>query len=130
MNTQTSEKEIFVTEDVLIQDVLDQSPITAKIAAGGKKTIDHISGFLSKKKSPSAPAQSDDIFETIKKLSDLKERGIITSEEFESKKADLLAKLQHLHPPIVQPHRPAGKHPLQDHRPGDWEDLTAVRQRS
>ena len=31
--------------------------------------------------------------ETIKKLSELKENGIITQEEFEAKKAELLAKI-------------------------------------
>ena len=35
-----------------------------------------------------------DFFESIKKLSELKESGILTQEEFETKKAELLAKIQ------------------------------------
>ena len=41
----------------------------------------------------SQPAESSDIPEQIKKLSDLKEAGILTGEEFETKKADLLTRM-------------------------------------
>ena len=36
---------------------------------------------------------NNDVLETIKKLSDLKDSGVITQEEFEAKKTELLAKL-------------------------------------
>lgn len=65
--------------------------IKTKFAEGSKKTIDNISGFFSKKKS--VTNQGVDVLETIKKLSELKESGIITQEEFENKKAELLAKI-------------------------------------
>ncbi|MBR4933414.1 MAG: SHOCT domain-containing protein [Clostridia bacterium] len=35
----------------------------------------------------------DDILEKIKKLSELKDSGIITEEEFETKKTELLSKI-------------------------------------
>ena len=34
-----------------------------------------------------------DMFETIKKLSELKDMGIISQEEFDAKKAELLSKI-------------------------------------
>ena len=37
--------------------------------------------------------ESNDILSQIKKLSSLKEKGILTEEEFDSKKKELLAKL-------------------------------------
>ena len=65
--------------------------IKTKLAEGSKKTIDNISGFFSKKKP--VTNQGVDVVETIKKLSELKESGIITQEEFENKKSELLAKI-------------------------------------
>lgn len=40
-----------------------------------------------------AKEENDDVFKTIEKLSKLKEIGAISQEEFESKKAELLAKI-------------------------------------
>ena len=42
---------------------------------------------------PKPSATNDNVFETIKKLSELKDIGVITQEEFDAKKAELLAKL-------------------------------------
>lgn len=68
----------------------NKKDIKTKITEGGKKTIDNISGFFNKKKTSS---ESEDVFEKIKKLSELKENGIITEEEFETKKSELLSKI-------------------------------------
>lgn len=71
----------------------ENKDIKTKIAEGGKKTLDNISGFFAKKRSNPAPSENDDVIDTIKSLSDLKDSGIITQEEFDRKKAELLAKL-------------------------------------
>jgi hypothetical protein len=43
---------------------------------------------------PAAPAlKPDDIIATLEKLGDLKAKGILTAEEFDAKKAELLKKL-------------------------------------
>ena len=60
---------------------------------GGKKTFDNFSTLFNKKKDPKPSAANDDVFETIKKLSELKDIGVITQEEFDAKIAELLAKL-------------------------------------
>lgn len=66
--------------------------LKSKLTEGRKKAVGGISGLFTKKKSSDMP-NSDDVFESIKKLSELKDSGIITQEEFESKKAELLAKI-------------------------------------
>ncbi|MGN1306569.1 MAG: SHOCT domain-containing protein [Faecousia sp.] len=71
----------------------ENKDIKTKIAEGGKKTLDNISGFFSKKRLNPTPSENDDVIDTIKRLSDLKDSGIITQEEFDRKKAELLAKL-------------------------------------
>jgi len=42
---------------------------------------------------PSNSTNKDDIIERIKKLAELKELGIVTAEEFENKKSELIARL-------------------------------------
>jgi hypothetical protein len=43
--------------------------------------------------SPQRPAASDDVTEKIRKLAELKDSGILTEEEFQSKKKELLSEL-------------------------------------
>lgn len=89
------EKDIIVIESISDNEEKEQfetSDMKTKIVEGGKKTIDSISNFFSKKKGASSDNHND-IFESIKKLNDLKEKGIITQEDFESKKSELLAKI-------------------------------------
>ena len=53
-------------------------------------------GILKKFKGEGAPAaapQGDDVIAQIEKLSKLKESGILSEDEFNAKKAELLAKL-------------------------------------
>lgn len=56
-------------------------PITQKV--NGKKD----------EQTPDEPAKNDDSIEQLEKLAELKDKGIISEEEFEQKKADLLAKI-------------------------------------
>jgi hypothetical protein len=42
---------------------------------------------------PPSPGGADDIFGKIERLADLYARGILTTEEFEAKKSELLARL-------------------------------------
>lgn len=67
-----------------------KSNIKSKITEGGKKAVEGISEFFAKKKTSS---EDEDVFETLKKLSELKEKGIISQEEFDDKKADLLSRI-------------------------------------
>ena len=87
------EKDIIEIENISEEDVeepVESNDTKTKIVEGRKKTIENISEFFTKKKNAS---QKDDLLETLKKLSDLKESGIITQEEFDSKKAELLSKI-------------------------------------
>lgn len=90
------EKDIHELENISLKEPevsFENKNIKNKIVNEGKKTIDNISNFLTNKKETSNSLQNDDIIETIKKLSELKESGIISQEEFEDKKSELLKKL-------------------------------------
>jgi hypothetical protein len=78
------EIENFTEENVNSPESID---LKTKFTEGSKKTLDSISGFFSKKKPTS---KEDEAIETIKKLAELKDNGIITEEEFEAKKRQLL----------------------------------------
>jgi len=94
-------KDIIEIESITLEDsetedapvVVSSEEVKAKIVEGSKKTLNNISGFFAKKKPTSVSPNDADIFETISKLSELKNRGILTQEEFDSKKADLLSRL-------------------------------------
>ena len=90
------EKDIIEIESISVEDIqepAENKDVKAKLVEGGKKTMDSITGFFNKKKAVPVSAAKDDVFETIKKLSELKEMGVITQEEFDTKKAELLAKI-------------------------------------
>ena len=90
------EIENFVADDSEIEDVPVESTVEdvkAKIMESGKKTLNSLSGFLAKKKPASASKNDSDVFETLNQLSELKDRGILTQEEFDTKKAELLSRL-------------------------------------
>lgn len=91
------ERDIIEIESISAEDVeetpSEKKDVKAKLVEGGKKTLDNISGFFTKKKPATQQKQGEDILETIKKLSELKDAGVITQEEFDAKKAELLAKL-------------------------------------
>lgn len=88
------EKDIEIIENISDENFSDnqeEKVLKTKIAESGKKTMDSISGFFTKKKVSSK--QDEDPIEIIKKLSELKNNGIITQEEFDAKKAELLSKI-------------------------------------
>lgn len=85
--------EIESISDEETEEPTESKGVKTKIVEGGKKTMDSISGFFGRKKAVNSASSKDDILENIKKLSELKDSGVITQEEFDSKKGELLAKL-------------------------------------
>ena len=65
----------------------------AKIKQRGKQTAGDISGLFSRVKQKQPEPGETDIPEMIRKLAELKEAGILSEEEFEKKKAELLGRL-------------------------------------
>lgn len=86
-------------EHISVEDTPEDTEITGitgiktKVIAGGKNLTENLSGLFSKKKEKAAAANEEDVFETLKKLAELKESGILSQEEFDSKKAELLSKI-------------------------------------
>lgn len=90
------EKDIVELESITPEelDTVDGSDsIKSRLAEDGKKVLGGISGIFSKQKTGAAKQKSDDIFETISRLNELKAQGIITQEEFDAKKTELLSRL-------------------------------------
>lgn len=91
------EKDIIEIESVSeedIQEPAETKDVKTKLVEGNKKTMDSITGFFNKKKvAPASTVNDTDVFEAIKKLSELKDMGVITQEEFDTKKVELLAKI-------------------------------------
>lgn len=91
------ENDIYIIENIDINETTDNEEIEnikEKIFESGKKLGANLSNLLNKKNiSSSTTTSTDDIFEMLKKLSELKDSGIITEEEFQTKKADLLSKI-------------------------------------
>lgn len=89
------EKDIQIIETIDVDETNEESKnqdVKTKILENSKMLGNNISGLFTKKKKEQT-SESEDAFEAIKKLSDLKEMGIITQEEFDSKKAELLLKI-------------------------------------
>ncbi len=89
------ERDIDIIETTDYTDGPDElEDLKAKVVENSKKIGNNISNlFNKKKKDTEAPTQSEDPFEAIKKLAELKDMGIISQEEFDSKKAELLTKI-------------------------------------
>lgn len=90
------EKDIDIIEATDYSDEPDElEELKSKVVETSKKLGSNISGFFNKKKKSAEEdsTSEEDPFETIKKLSELKEMGIITQEEFDSKKSELLSKI-------------------------------------
>lgn len=89
------ERDIDIIETTDYADEPDElEDLKAKVVENSKKIGNNISNlFNKKKKDTEAPTQSEDPFEAIKKLAELKDMGIISQEEFDSKKAELLTKI-------------------------------------
>ena len=86
------EKDIIEIENITADNSAEEKDIKSKFVDSGKKAISGISGLFTKKQPPET-SRDNDVFETLKKLSELKDNGIITEEEFSHKKAELLDKL-------------------------------------
>ena len=88
------EEDIIIIENIsdMEESIEENGDLKAKLTEGGKKAIDGISGFFSKKKASSNKENNDPI-ETIKRLSEMKDLGIISEEEFEVKKKELLTQI-------------------------------------
>lgn len=80
--------EIIENIDEALENETEKDGIKKKINVTGQKLTDGFNGLFAKKKKT-----SEDSFEKIKKLAELKEQGIITEEEFEMKKVELLEKI-------------------------------------
>lgn len=90
------EKDIIALESISLEEpeVTDtREEIKNWLAEDGKKALGSISGFFSKQKASASEQKSDDVFNTISRLAELNAQGIITQEEFEAKKAELLSRL-------------------------------------
>ncbi len=85
------EKDIIEIENITADNPAEEKDIKSKFVDNGKKAISGISGLF--KKQPPKTPRDNYVFETLKRLSELKDNGIITEEEFSHKKAELLAKL-------------------------------------
>ena len=73
-------------------EFVEEQDVKAKIIEGSKKIGGNISELFGKKKAEQ-PSEADDTFEALKKLSELKEMEVITQEEFDNKKTELLSKI-------------------------------------
>lgn len=100
-------QEEFEQDIIEIESLSDESANVSSISAhtssiktakvhlieNGKNALSTFSGLLSKKTRNELAEKSDDIIATITKLAELKERGLITQEEFDTKKTELLSRL-------------------------------------
>ena len=86
------EKDIIEIENITADNPAEEKDIKSKFVDSSKKAISGISGLFTKKQ-PHETSRDNDVFETLKRLSELKDNGIITEEEFSNKKAELLTKL-------------------------------------
>ena len=86
------ENDINIIETTDYSDEPDElEDLKAKVVENGKKIGKNLSNLFGKKNKESET--TEDPFEAIKKLSELKDMGIISQEEFDSKKTELLSKI-------------------------------------
>ena len=87
LESDISEMENISSSEIEGNEIKTKSSVSDKVKIAGSK----LGGLF--KKTDNKVETSSDIPETIRKLSELKDAGILTQEEFDSKKAELLAKL-------------------------------------
>lgn len=95
------EADIKTLEDCSGEDDPAQEKVSLKdkMTAGLKKSKDDVSGWISRKKEEFAEKKSvkavdrDEIIDTIRSLKELLDTGIITQEEFDQKKTELMSRL-------------------------------------
>ncbi len=86
------EKDIIEIEKITDENTIEEPDVKMKFVDSGKKVINNFSGLFAKKKTDES-LRDNDVFESLKKLSELKEMGVLSEEEFSRKKADLIAKI-------------------------------------
>lgn len=93
------EKDIYVIENIdeVEEDkdkekTIEPQDVKSKIIGNGKKLGENISGLFGKKNKTSNNSD-EDVFEKIRKLSELKDMGAISEDEFEAKKSELLSQI-------------------------------------
>jgi PH (Pleckstrin Homology) domain-containing protein/putative oligomerization/nucleic acid binding protein len=79
--------------DIAGSGYVTSPPLRAEFSGGGPPTDDTVSTPLPPAPAPAQPLSRDEVTQTLNSLADLRDRGAISSEEFERKKADLLARL-------------------------------------
>ena len=89
------EKDIIEIETFAEQEteIPQEESAKKKMEEGGKKAKDRISDFFSRKKQKDTSKENETPIELIKKMADLRDAGIISDEEFEQKKSELLSKI-------------------------------------
>ena len=89
------EKDIQIIETVDFDSSNEEDEefdVKTKIINSSKKVGASFSGIFGKKKVESASSE-DDVYEALEKLAKLKDMGVLTQEEFEIKKAELLSRI-------------------------------------
>lgn len=89
---ETFEQDIIEIESITDEEAAEEKDIKTKMFESSKKAVENISGLFLKKKSANE-TDSEDVVEKLKRLSELKEIGVITQEEFDKKKEELLARM-------------------------------------
>lgn len=89
------EQDIIDIENIIDHndEVTETKGAKEKIVDGSKKALGNISGFFAKKAPKTVDSSDENPIERIKQLSELRDAGILTDEEFENKKAELLARV-------------------------------------
>ena len=90
------ENDIYIIENIDNVDETGEKTVVpdvkSKITGSGKKLGENISGVFCRK-SKASNKEGNDTVEKLKKLAELRDLRIITEEEFETKKAELLSKM-------------------------------------
>ena len=86
---------VYDTGEHDISGVSQANGLLRFTSAAGPIALESLSliGAETPKPEPEAPRESGDILATIERLADLHARGVLTAEEFQAKKAELLARL-------------------------------------
>lgn len=87
------EQDLDTIEAVCDEETTEETPdFRQKVIRGGKEAISRISGMLTRKET-GGNGEQEDVYASIRKLSALRDEGILTDEEFSAKKSELLARL-------------------------------------
>lgn len=90
------EEDLKEIENISNDDIsakTENKDFIAQVFDGGKKLTENVFGFFAPKEPEDSQTESNDIFETLQKLSELQKAGAITDEEFDRKKEELLTKI-------------------------------------